>query len=75
MTKRFTHHQIYDGISEHEQFYDNHKRMRYDEVCDKLNEQDERIKELKKELQVWKDTAEALQDQLAHKIDEVLIDD
>lgn len=51
MTKRFTYQQIYDGISEHEQFYDNHKRMRYDEVCDKLNEQDKRITELEEENQ------------------------
>ena len=48
MTKRFTHQPNYDGIRG-EEFYDNRKRMRYDEVCDKLNEQDERIQELEDE--------------------------
>lgn len=37
-------------------------------ILDKKNKE---INQLKKELQSWKDTAEALQDQLAHHIDNI----
>lgn len=40
-----------------------------------LDKKNKEINQLKKELRVWKDTAESLECQLAHKIDEVLSDD
>ena len=69
---------------ENESLQKKHRQLQMDfnEVCgilydvreSKLDLEDEND-DLKKELQVWKDTAESLECQLAHKIDEVLIDD
>lgn len=36
--KRFTGHDVYDGVKEHFQFYDNHKRINNEEVLNLLNE-------------------------------------
>lgn len=35
--QKFTHQEAYDGIKTYEQFYEDNKRINYEEVCDKLN--------------------------------------
>ena len=45
--KRFTKQEVYDGISEHIQFYDENKRISYDtveEVLNALHEENTRLK-------------------------------
>ena len=52
-TKRFTGHDVYDGVKECFQFYDNHKRINNKDVLNLLNafaEKENHYREGRKEL-------------------------
>lgn len=50
MTKRFTGHDIYNGVNEHFQFYDNNKRISNKEVLELLNNLNDENERLQKRI-------------------------
>ena len=56
MTNKFSGHDVYDGVREHFQFYDNKGRISNEKVLDLLNELYEENQSLKGKASSWKIT-------------------